>query len=84
MRTLKRLTFALAALFVAVLLARLAVALSVQPELSGAAALSIIVFVGVFLVTFGGILCAGMAFMVETSLTRHEKPTPDRISWNWY
>lgn len=46
--------------------------------------LTVVVFVGVFLVTFTGLLFAGMAFLVETSLTRAQKRTPDQISWNWY
>lgn len=45
---------------------------------------TVVVFVGVFLVTFAGLLFAGMAFLVETSLTRSEKRAPDQISWNWY
>lgn len=80
-RILKQLTFALAALCVAGVLGRLAATtfLPNQPR-----ALGVVVFVGVFLVTFTGLLFAGMAFLVETSLTRSEKQAPDQISWNWY
>ncbi len=80
-RILRQITFALAAVLVAGLLARLATAMSMvnQPT-----ALTVVVFVGVFLVTFTGLLLAGMAFLVETSLTRSRKRTPDQISWNWY
>ena len=46
--------------------------------------LSIVVFVGVFLVTFTALLLLGMAFLVETSLTQSAKRMPDQISWNWY
>ncbi len=84
MRILKQLMFALASLFVAILVARFAVALSIQPGFGGAPVLTVVVFVGAFLVTFTGLLLAGMAFLVETSLTRREKRTPDQISWNWY
>jgi len=49
-----------------------------------ATVLTVVVFVGVFLVTFSGLLFAGMAFSVETTLTRSQKRTPDQISWNWY
>ncbi len=80
-RILKQLTFTLAAVFVAGLLARLAAAMFTRNE---PAVLTVVVFVGVFLVTFTGLLLAGMAFLVETSLTRSEKRTPDQISWNWY
>lgn len=80
-RILKQFTFALAALFVAGLLARLAAAAFMlnQPKF-----LAMVVFAGVFLVTFTGLLFAGIAFLVETSLTRSQKRTPDQISWNWY
>jgi hypothetical protein len=79
-RILKRLTFALAAVLVAVLSARGAAALFInEPRV-----LTVVVFVGVFLVTFTGLLLAGMAFLVETSLTRREKRIPDQISWDWY
>ena len=80
-RILKRLTFALAAAFVGGLLARLAAAPFMLHE---ATVLTVVVFVGVFLVTFSGLLFAGMAFSVETTLTRSQKRTPDQISWNWY
>lgn len=80
-RILKQLTFALAAVFVAGLLARLAAALFTVNEPK---VLTVVVFVGVFLVTFTGFLLAGIAFLVETSLARSQKRTPDQISWNWY
>lgn len=81
MRILKQITFALAALFIAGLLARLAANAFVLKE---PRALTVVVFVGVFLVTFTGLLLAGMVFLVETSLTRSEKRAPDQVSWNWY
>lgn len=46
--------------------------------------LSMVVSVGVFLVTFAGLLFVGMALLVETCLTRSQKRSPDQISWNWY
>lgn len=81
MRILKQLTFALAAVFVAGLFARFAAATFMLNEPK---ALNVVVSAGVFLVTLTGLLFAGMAFLVETSLTRREKRTPDQISWNWY
>jgi hypothetical protein len=80
-RILKQLTFAVAAVFLAGVLARLAAVLFL---VNAPTVLTVVVFVGVFLVTFTGLLLAGMAFLVETSLTRSEKRTPDQISWNWY
>ncbi len=79
-RILKQLTFALAAMFAAGLFARMAAAML----LNQSTVLTMVVFVGVFLVTFTGLLFAGMAFSVETSLTRSSKRTPDQVSWNWY
>lgn len=81
MRILKQLTFALAAVFVAGFLARSAAAAFMLKE---PRVVTVVVFVGVLLVTFAGLFFAGMAFLVETSLTRREKRAPDQISWNWY
>ncbi|MGE5112127.1 MAG: hypothetical protein ACM3JB_14790 [Acidobacteriaceae bacterium] len=81
MRILKQVTFVLAAVFVAGLLSRSAAALFMRNEPT---VLTAVLFVGVFLVAFTGLLFAGMAFLVETSLTRRQKRTPDQISWNWY
>ncbi len=80
-RILKQLAFALAAVSVAGFLARLAAAMFMLNE---PMVLTVVVFVGVFLITLAGLLFAGMAFLVETSLTRTQKRTPDQISWNWY
>ena len=80
-RILKRFTFALAALVLAALSARGAATMFMLNEPK---ALSIVVFVGVFLVTFTALLLLGMAFLVETSLTQSAKRMPDQISWNWY
>jgi hypothetical protein len=83
-KLVKQLLFVLGSIIVAVFVARLAVALFVQPGFDEATVLTAVVFVGAFLVTFTGLLLAGMAFLVETSLTQSEKRKPDQISWNWY
>jgi hypothetical protein len=80
-RILKQLTYTLAAIFVAGLFARLAANAFMLKE---SRVLTLVVLAGVFLVTFAGLLLAGMAFLLETSLTRSEKRAPDQISWNWY